>query len=400
MKHRVFTLLGVTLLAALVIFPVHAQSTNLTDGCVDKYDTSVDYFPEKVTVSADAGFSVDYFNNYKVVTVSTPWQGADKPLQYVLVQCGTPAPTTYQDAPVIQVPVKSIVALSTSFLPHIVQQGLIDKLVGVDSILYTSTPEVLQKFKDGKLAEVGGGGSGGDTNIEKLVDLQPDLVMTQRFNDQDKSFPAMKQAGLNVVINADFLATSPLGVAEWGKYIAVYFNTEAKAQTQFDGVKERYETLTQKAAAVTDKPTVFSGTPYQDTWYMPGGKSYLAHLLADAGSAYLWADDSSTGSLALDFETVFDKAADADFWVNVIVWRTLDDAKAADERFTQFAAYKSGNIYTNTARSNENGGSDYYESGYANPDVILADLITIFHPDLLPDHHLYYYLRLAPAAKS
>jgi iron complex transport system substrate-binding protein len=397
MKYRLLMLvLAAWLAIGLPGAAAQKAAENLTDSCVQTYDASVDYFPEKVTVDAAEGFAVEYHNNYKVVTVKTPWQGAEQPLKYVLVQCGTPAPKDVTDATAtINVPVKTIVAMSTSFFPHFVTQGVVDRLVAVDSILYTSTPDILKRFDDKKMVEIGGGSSGQDVNIEKLVDLNPDLVMTQRFDASDKSYPSIQEAGLPIVINADFLDTSPLGVAEWGKYISLYFNTEGVAEEAFKGVESRYHDLAKKVGDAKEKPTVFAGTPYQGTWFMPGGKSYLATLIKDAGGAYLWADDPSTGSLSLSFENVYDKAADADYWVNVIFWNTLDDAKAADERFVDFNAYKQGNIYSNNARANGNGGSDYYESGYANPDVILADLAKIFHPDMLPDHDLYYYQRLA-----
>lgn len=396
MKSRIV----VSLLLMLVIgfaIPVHAQeAVNLQDACAETYDAAVDYFPEKVTVDEAQGFSVEYFNNYKVVTLNTPWSDATEPLQYVLVQCGTPAPSDLPDAKVIEVPVPSIVSMSTSILPALDAQGLLDKLVAVDTALYTTNQAVVDGVADGSILEIGGGGTGTEVNVEQLIDLEPGLVMTQRFSSADTSYPTLEEAGLPVVINADFLDTTPLGVAEWGKFISLFFNTEGTAQELFEGVQTRYNDLKALVADVETRPTVFAGTPYEGTWYMPGGRSYLAQVLADSGAAYYWADDTSTGSLPLDFETVFDTVVDADFWVNVIFWNTLDDAKAADERFTQFKAYQDGNIFSNNARANANGGSDYYESGYANPDVILADLIAIFHPDLLTDHELYYYKQLEP----
>lgn len=391
MKHR---LLVFVFALALLLAPsvLAAQDANLTDGCVDSYDPDVDYFPQKVTVTDATGFTVEYFNNYKLVTVVIPWQGADEPVQYVLVQCGTPAPDDV-DAPVIEVPVGRWVSMSTTFIPHIITQGLLDRVIAVDTVAYTSSEDVLAKQAAGELAEVGGGGSGLDPNVEQLVDLEPDLVMTQKFSADDKGFALIEQAGLPVVLNADFLDTSPLGQAEWGKFISLFFNTEAVAEETFAGVKSRYEDLKAKAAGVEERPTVFATTPFADTWFMPGGQSYLGQLLEDAGANYLWSEDESTGSLFLDFETVFDRAADADFWVNTYQ-TTLDDLLAADERFADFAAVQKGNVYTNNARSNPNGGSEYFETGVANPDVILADLVKIFHPDLLPDHDLYYYKQL------
>jgi iron complex transport system substrate-binding protein len=247
--------------------------------------------------------------------------------------------------------------------------------------------------KDGKIAEVGGGGGGMEINVEKLIELQPELILSQRFSDEDKAYPAMLQAGLPVVIEADFLDQTPLGVAEWGKFISVFFNTEAVAQQTFTDVHDRYEQVATLAKSETTQPTVFANTPYSGTWYMPGGESYLATLLRDAGADYLWADDTTTGSIALSFEEVLDTANDADYWVNVFA-TTKADVLAGDERLGQFAAFKSGQVYTSSARMNANGGSDYYEGGYANPDVILSDLVKIFHPDLLPDYTLYFYAPL------
>jgi iron complex transport system substrate-binding protein len=381
----------------MAVTPASAQEANLLDGCVTAYDPLIDYFPEKVTVEAASGFSVEYYNHYKQVTVNTPWPGAEQALQYVLVQCGTPAPKDLGAAAVIEVPVTSIVSMSTSFLPHLTTQGLLDKLVGVDTALYTSNPDVVQRVQDGDAIEIGGGGSGQQVNVEALIELEPALIMTQRFYAEETDYPLMQEAGLPVVINADFIDTSPLGVAEWGKFISLFFNTEGLAQESYTAVQSRYDTLRELAASSDEAPTVFANTPYDGTWFMPGGQSYLAQLLRDAEANYLWSDDESTASLFLDFETVFDTAVDADYWVNVNqFWSSLQDAEAEDQRYTGFAAYQNGNVYTNNARTNGNGSSDYYESGYANPDVILADLVKIFHPDLLPEHELYYYRRVPP----
>jgi iron complex transport system substrate-binding protein len=392
MKYRF--VLFIALAAFLFSVPALAQEANLTDSCVTDYDPAVDYFPEKVELAHTEGFTVEYFNHYKVVTIGTPWFGAETPLRYVLVQCGTPAPEDYPDAQVITIPAGSVVSLSTSFLPHLTSQDVLGRLVAIDTALYTHNQMVIDRVAAGEIAEIGGGGSG-DVNLELLIDLEPELIFTQRFSGDDATYPAMLQAGLPTVIVPDFLDTSPLGQAEWGKYIALFFNTEGVAQTDYTEMATRYEEIAALAATTESRPTVFANTPYNDTWYMPGGRSYLAQLLADAGADYLWADDESTGSLFLDFETVFEQAADADYWVNAgFFWQSLDDALAEDERYAQFGAFQSGLVYSNNARVNANGGSDYFESGVANPDVILADLVTIFHPELRPDHALVYYRQL------
>ncbi len=389
MKYRYLLLLAVLLVA----FPTFAQEANLLDACVADYDSEVDYFPTKINVEAAEGFNVEYFNNYKLVTINQPWQDAERPIQYALVQCGTPAPEGLSVSQVIEVPVQRAVTMSTTILPHIVSQNVVDQVIGVDTILYTNTPEIIEKHAAGDLAEVSP--NFGEINVELLLDLEPGLIMAQRFSSADTIFPTIEEAGLPVVVNADFLDTSPLGQAEWGKYISLFFNTEAEAEAVFDGVQARYAELTALVAEVNEKPTVFANVPYDGSWFMPGGESYLAQLLEDAGANYLWADDEATGSIFLDFESVLDAAVNADYWVNAgFFWFSKADALAEDERFAGFEAFEAGNVYSNNARVNENGGTDYFESGVANPDVILADLIKIFHPDVLPDYELYYYRQL------
>lgn len=391
-----FILLAVVSLMLALLTPVMAQiaPANLIDGCATAYDPDVDYFPDKVEVDYAQGFAVEYFNNYKLVTILTPWQGADETFQYVLVQCGTPAPEGFFASQVFEVPVNSFIAMSTSFLPHLDSQGVVDRLVGLDSFLYTSTPSVLERIEAGDIVEVGSF----EPNVEILLDLEPDLIMAQQFSAGPGAYTVLGEVGLPVVLNADFVDTSPLGQAEWGKYIALFFNTEAAANAVFNGVAQRYESLAQQANDADARPTVFAASPYDGIWYMPGGQSYVARLLADAGADYLWAAYEGMGSLFLDFEVVLDIATDADFWVNLNqFWTTLDEALAADPRYGEFAAVRNGAVYNNNARMNPNFGNDYFESGVANPDLLLADLVAIFHPELLPDHEFVYYLRLLPA---
>ncbi len=202
--------------AALLEAPV----ANVSDGCVTNYQPEIDYFPVKATLTEAKGFSVEYFHNYKLVTVQTPWPGAEQAYRYVLVQCGTPAPTdpAIADATQIEVPVKSIVTMSTTELPPLMQVGALDRLVGVDTFKYVSSPEVLALIEAGKLKEVGGGS---DVNIEQLIDLRPDLIMTSPAGNADHdAYPKLLEAGMTVAFDSAWLEHGPLGRAEWIKYMA------------------------------------------------------------------------------------------------------------------------------------------------------------------------------------
>ena len=382
---RIFILLIVGLLASATL----AQGANLADSCVDTYDDSVDYFPDKAEVEYAEGFEVEYFNNYKVISVLRPWRDSDITFSYVLVQCGTPAPEGFEDAAIIEVPVSTAVSMSTTYIPHFVELGLLDQLVGVDEADFIYNPDVREKIDAGDIVEIGGGST---VNVELVLDLDPDLIVTYGLGSPDyDAHPVLLDAGLNVALNSDYMETSPLGRAEWIKFTGMFFNREAEANAFFDGVAERYNDLVAQVGEIEERPTVLVNGIYSDTWFVAGGGSYTAQLIEDAGAEYLWSDDESSGGLPLSFEAVLERGQAADYWINPNFWFSLADGLAEDERYAEFAAFENGNVYNNNARVNEFGGNDYLESGVVNPDLLLVDLVAIFHPELLPDHELFYY---------
>lgn len=367
-------------------------AANLEFGCVnDTYDPAIDYFPEKVTIAHATGWSIEYFKNYKVITVLRPWQNADVTFQYVLVQCGTPTPEGFDDAQIIEVPVERIVTMSTTHLPHLVDLGVLDRLVALDNVQYVNTSAVVDLVERGDVAQVG---SGAEVNVEKVLALDPDVIMTADIGEPGlDAHPALLEAGLPVALNADFVETTPLGHAEWVKFMAAFFNREAAAEALYGDVTTQYQALTERVSSAGERPAVLANAPWQGTWYVPGGKSYMAQLFSDAGGDYLWSESDVTVTLDLSFETVYDQARDADIWINV-PWNNLDEALQADERFGDFAALQQKQVYANNARVNEFGGNDFWESGVTKPHLLLADLIAIFHPDILPEHELHFYRQL------
>lgn len=360
---------------------------NYTDGCVEEYVEGFDYFPEKAFVTDADGFAIDYFSNYKVVTVNTPFTGGD-PIQYVLVQCGTPAPEGV-DGTVVEVPIQRFVSMSTTYLPSLDALGVLDTIVGVDTGLYASNQNIVNGVADGAIAEIG---SGPEVNIEVALDIEPDVIMTfaSGFADYD-THPNLEEAGLTAVLNADYLDTTPLGRAEWIDFIAAFYNLEADSEAIYGEIASEYDSLKSLTADIEDRPTVFANSPFDGTWYMPGGNSFTGIQIADAGGDFVWAEDTSGSTLYLDFETVIDEAVDAEYWINVGYFPTLDDMLAADERFGEFAAFNDGGIYNNDLGTTEQGNLPFFEDGVLYANDVLADLIAIFHPDLLPDHEFIFY---------
>lgn len=386
------------LMALLVTFaPVGAQgpTQNLTDGCVENFDPDVDYFPDKIEVVNATGFEIEYFNHYKVVTVTRPWPGAGEndAVTYVLVQCGTPAPDDIDANAVIDVPVNTFVTMSTTYLPYVDLFGVIDGLVGVDMATLASNQAVLDKAEAGELLDIA---PNFNVDIETAIVLEPELIFSYGFGFETDDYLPLMNAGLTVALNGEFAEITPLARAEWGKYLSLYFNAEAIAEADYNAILDEYAELSERAATAESSPTVFLNSPFDGVWYVPGGVSYMATFLRDANTDYLWSDDDSTGVLFLDFEAVYDVAADAEFWLHPNqFWFSADDAVDEDPRYAEFYALQAGNVWINNLTTNEMGANDFYESGAAYPNLILADLVAIFHPELMPDHEFVYYQRLA-----
>jgi iron complex transport system substrate-binding protein len=341
------------------------------------------------------GFQVDYFEGYKVVTVMTPWQGAEESYQYVLVPKGASTPEGFADNQKIEIPVKRLITTSTTHLPHLAVLGEVNSLVGIDGIQYVNNRSVNERFKEGKLVEVGHGAS---IDLETILSLETDLVMTMVIDQgQYNPHPVLQKAGVPVVINGAYAEPSLLGRTEWLKFTAAFFNKEDLAEARFDSIVAQYHAYVKLTKDLpTDKrPTVFGGTMWRGTWYMSGGKTYAAQLIKDAGGAYVWSEDGSRHTLSLDFEVVVDRAQNADVWLPLRnEWHTLAGVVGTDERYKGFSAFQSGRVYNANALLNENGGNDFWETGLVEPHVILADLIRILHPGLLPEHPLKFYKQL------
>jgi iron complex transport system substrate-binding protein len=396
-KSKITLILAQILIIATLI--ISCQSTTINPithsngACVKNYKPNQDYFPNKIKITRARGFTVEYHHNYKVVSINQPWKGAKTGFQYVLVQCGTPAPPGFKASQVVNVPVNSVVTLSTTHLPHLAKLGVVDKLLAVSDAKRINTSEVVERIKTGKIASVG---NNAVVNVEKILELNPDLVTTYGTgNLQTDSYPKLLEAGLKVAINSEYMEDSPLGRSEWLKFTALFFNKEQQAEKIFSEVASKYESIAAKAKSVKTRPTVFLGFNFKGTWYMPTGNSYAAKYLADAGADYLWRTQNSSGSIPLSLEAVVERAINTDYWLNVSQsWKTIKNALTEDNRYADFEAVKNKNVYNNNARLNESGGNDYWEGGISNPDIVLSDLIKIFHPEILPNHQLVYYQKL------
>ncbi|MCW5717019.1 MAG: ABC transporter substrate-binding protein [Bauldia sp.] len=369
-----------------------APAANIAEGCVATFDPTADYFPDKVVVEHAAGFSVTYFDSYKVVTVAEPFQGG-APETYVLLQCGAPEPELAGDlagATIIPVPVETVFSASATHNPMIEALGVLDRLTGVSSLAYTATQAVIDRGAAGDIVEFA---PTFETNVEVILDAGPQLLMTGGADDP--AYRTLRGAGIPIVANAEWLEADILGRAEWIKYIALFFNAEATAETVFGEIDAAYAAAVALGASVpeAERPLVFSGSGFQGIFYASGGASYVAQAIVAAGATYVFADNRDAGSIAFaDLEQLLDRAGDAPFWINAATnYRTLADIVAEEPRLAALPASQSGQVWVYDRMSTASGALGYWELGVMRPDLILLDMLAIFHPDLVPDHDLVFY---------
>ncbi len=357
-----------------------------------------DLFPDKISPEYAQGYSVEYHGTYKVVQIHDPWGRAAQNLTYLLVQRGEAVPEGYPDARVFTIPVESVITLSSPHISFITALNETASIRGHKSINLIHDEEIQRLAREGSITEVGTGNIAMDSlfKTETMIEMEPDVVFCPATGnaEYDKQ-PKLLEAGLNPAIGGEWMEDHPLGKAEWIKYFALFYNDEKTANEVFEKIQANYFAIKNIAGNSTSRPTLLSGIDSQGSWSAPAGGSYAAVLFRDAGGNYLLGNDTGRGDNTLDFESVYDRAQGAEFWINTGTADSIDEILALDSRFTKFRAFQTGNVYHFNARKNAFGGNDYYQSGVVHPDIVLADLVKILHPELLPDHELYYYRHLA-----
>ncbi|SHK00928.1 iron complex transport system substrate-binding protein [Tangfeifania diversioriginum] len=335
------------------------------------------------------GFRLIRNENITKLSVFNPWEKAENiSVDYYLHPKGSLLPDSLSNQKVIKTPVKRVVCLSTTHIAFLNELDEINSIVGISGSQYVSNPKLRKRIEAGEVPDVG---YGQNLNYEQIVSQQPDLVMVYGVGSEVTSFTQkLEEMGIPVILIAEYLEENPLGKAEWIKFIGALFEKEKKASTFFSQVEEEYLELKQLAAGETNQPKVLVGSPYNDTWWVPGGNSYMANLIADAGGDYLGKDNQSNESFAISFENALVWGSQADVWINMGNLSSKKEIRTADDRFKNFRVFNEGRIYNNIKRLSPHGGNDFWESGTVNPQLVLRDLIHIFHPNLIQEEMIYY----------
>ncbi|MBR5332688.1 MAG: ABC transporter substrate-binding protein [Muribaculaceae bacterium] len=323
---------------------------------------------------------------YTLVDVQNPWKEGALLKRYALVHRDSVKPeglTT--EIEVVRVPINSALVYSSVHAGAFNELGRVDAVTGIVDAEYYKISQIVEGVRNGTVVDAGNSMA---PTIEKIVELSPDVILTSPF--QNAGHGAIEKLGITIIECADYMETTPLGRAEWIKFFGFLLCKEKEANAIYEDVVNSYSNLCAKVKEVENRPTVISEMLIDGVWFLPGGGSYMAQMYADAGAAYPWSEDSSTGSLQLDFATVYDKAYNADFWIikshepNF----TLANLESKYPLNKKFEAFSKGGVYV--IKTVE---TSFFEDFPFHPEKLLKEYIQLFHPEIFDGEQVFKYLQ-------
>lgn len=383
MKHTVWLIC----LIIPLLFGCKARNNSNTNKS-DNTDSTFTYKSKNAQIVPQyaKGFNVTYTNDgYCFLDIRDPQkEEGGETFHFALKPKGVKASDIPQGYTVIETPVKSTICMTSLQLSNFIKLDELDAVVGITSTRHLFNQEMQKRLDEGKTHKIG---IEGNFDNEIIMGINPDVILISPF--KRGGYDALTEVGIPLIPHLGYKEMTPLGQAEWIKFVGLLIGEEEKANKVFSEIENRYLELTKLTSQVKKRPVVFSGELRGGNWYAVGGKSFLAQLFKDAGADYFLKDDVRSGGISLDFETVYSQAAYADYWRIVNSYKgdfSYKTLQAEDVRYADFQAFKKRQvIYCNMSEK------PFYESMPVEPEIVLADLIAVFHPQLLPHHTPRYY---------
>ncbi|MCF0215589.1 MAG: ABC transporter substrate-binding protein [Fibrobacteraceae bacterium] len=302
-----------------------------------------------------------------------------------------PLPKELAREKVVQVPVKRVVALSTTYLGYMLKLGVQDRIVGVGVKDYIADTSFYLRADSLKMAEVG---SGSTINLEKLVALEPDLVITFATGGSNDDYDRLASLNVPLLLTSEWQETSVLAKAEWIKLFGALFGVQNLSDSIFKQINNNYFILKEKIDKLgLRQPRVLAGMCYGGVWYAPGGNSLTAHLIQDAGGNYLFANDSSR-ELRLNLEEILGAADSADVWINPGAFASAQELLAAEPRVKLLEPWKKNRVYQMDKRKGIQGGNDFYEGAVVAPEKVLQDMMMVINGSFWNDSISKWYRKI------
>lgn len=347
---------------------------------------SNDTVPALIHTDHATGFTLTYQDGICLLDIQDPQKEESQSFHYALVRKGARLPESIdtKEYTRLEIPVSSVICMTSLQLSNFIKLGATDAVKGITSTRHLFNEEMNSRLEDGRTHKIG---IEGNFDNEVIMGINPELILISPF--KRGGYEALKSTGITLVPHLGYKETTPLGQAEWIKFVGLLLGQEEKANQIFADIEKKYLDLVKLASDAQPRPVVFSGELQGGNWYAVGGESFLARIFKDAGGDYFMKDDTHSGGVTKDFEEVYSQAANADYWRIVNSYQgtfTYDVLAKDDTRYTDFKAFKEhGIVYCNMSEK------PFYESMPMEPELVLSDFIKVFHPELLPDYEPHYY---------
>ena len=371
--------------SAVVLVVVLVVALLSLSGCRKSRLSTSDAVGDTIPLRYAQNLTMVRFADGILVELKDPWHEGRILHRYWLTEDSNSKPSTHHISlssllsPLssIKFPLQRSVVFNTAHASLIGMLNATDRIAGVADLKYMLLPDVQRRVQQGEIVDCGNSMS---PDIEQIVSLHADAILLSPFENSG-GYGRLEKLGIPIIECADYMETSPLGRAEWMRFYGLLFGCSQQADSLFSMVEHAYCAL--RDSVSTSAPLkILTERLTGSTWYVPGGKSTVGRLIADAGATYAWADDDHSGSLALSFETVLSKSGNADVWLmNTSSSQpfTYESLAAEHHGYTQFKAFREQNIYfINTLQV------PYFEEVSFRPDLLLRDYITMLHPN--PQH--------------
>lgn len=323
-------------------------------------------------------------DQYTLVEVVDAWNPTCLLQRYILVDKDQEVPQNSPEGILIRTPLERVVMTNAVHAAWLADMGGSHKIVGMCDTEYLHHPLLRKLVAEGTIQNLG---SSLHPSIETWISLRPDGAFVSPF--ENAGHGALSSIQTHLIECLDYMETSALGRAEWMRFYGELFGLGDQADSLFQQVVQRYNTLCNLTKNVKERPTLFCDLQQGNAWYVPGGNSYLGQIFKDAGADYLFVEYAESGSVPLSFEQVFHVARDADLWL--VKYASTEDYTypkmvADDPLYQHFKAWKNQRVFhCNTLFQ------PFFEEVPFHPDLLLENLIHLFHPELLPEtNHSYY----------
>lgn len=362
----------------------------LLGGCTTETNTYEDLLTPLYSPKYASGFSIYGLEGYNstIIRITNPWQGATDVTLDTFIQRDDEQPPVGFNGQIIKADAHKLVALSTTNIGMLELLGRDRRVVAVSGLQYVFNEWITDPKNNVK-------DLGEQIQYETLASLQPDVVFCYGVADGQKMMTdKLEELKIPYIYSAAYLEGNVLGKSEWLIIFAEIEDIREEGIRLFNEIERNYMEAKSLTADIPSdqRPKVMLNTPFNDAWVLPPNKSTTTTLMRDAGAEPFYGKKEIGDVTQIGMEEAFAMLREADFWVGLghSTKKFSELPPALRAHASEMKPVQLNQLYNNNAITTPGGGSAYYQEGIVRPDLILKDLIEIFHPEL-QEHTLHFY---------